>query len=177
MKWFKHIVPGLVIVVALLAVIGFLLPGSYRVERSQTIAAKPDAAFTIVNNLKTWPEWTAWTVARFPDMKIEFSGPGSGAGATYQWSGKSSGSGKLQITKAEAAQLIVYDLDFEQGKHVSKGEISFAPEGDAVKVKWVNYGELGGNPMNRWFGLRMDSMMGPDLQAGLDNLKKKLEAK
>ncbi len=177
MKWLKRILIGLVIVVVLFVVIGFFLPRTYRVERSQTIAAKPDAVFNVVNNLKTWPEWTAWTVARFPDMKVEFSGPESGAGATYTWSGKSSGSGKLQLTKSDTAQLIVYDLDFEQGKYVSKGEISFAAEGDSVKVKWANFGDLGSNPVNRWFGLLMDSMMGPDFETGLSNLKKKVESK
>jgi len=177
MKWFKRILLGLVIVVVLLTVVGFMLPGSYRVERTQTIKAKPEVAFAVVNNLKTWQEWTAWTVARFPDMKMEFTGPESGMGAGYSWSGKSCGSGKIHITKADASSLIVYDLDFEQGRMVSKGEITFASDGDNVKVKWSNYGELGANPVSRWFGLLMDRFMGPDFQTSLDNLKKRVEAK
>jgi carbon monoxide dehydrogenase subunit G len=177
MKWVKRIGLGLVIFVALVVIIGFFLPSTYRVERSQTIAAKPEAVFATVNKLKSWPEWTAWTVARFPDMKIEFSGPESGTGASYSWSGKSSGTGKLQITKADANSLVIYDLDFENGKYISKGEIRIEPAGESVKVTWSNFGDLGGNPINRWFGLMMDRMMGPDFQAGLDNLKKKLEVK
>ena len=37
--------------------------------------AKTDDIFARVNMLKTWPDWTAWTLARFPDMQVSFSGP------------------------------------------------------------------------------------------------------
>jgi hypothetical protein len=47
----------------------------------------------------------------------------------------------------------------------------------AMKIgTWTNEGEMGGNPINRWFGLMMDRMVGPDFEAGLANLKKLAEA-
>lgn len=177
MKVFKKVVFVLVALVAVFLVVGFFLPGSYRVERSIVIRCKPDAIFAKVNTLKHWPEWTAWTVARFPDMKLTFTGPEAGVGAVYSWAGKTSGSGTLKITKSEPGKFIAYDLDFEHGKYLSKGEISFVAEGEMIAVKWANSGDLGENPVNRWFGLLLDRMMGPDLQAGLENLKKQAEGK
>jgi hypothetical protein len=35
---------------------------------------------------------------------------------------------------------------------------------------------LGWSPINRYFGLMMDGMMGPDLEKGLTNLKDRVEA-
>ena len=37
-------------------------------------------------------------------------------------------------------------------------------------------GDLGSNPINRYFGLIMDRMMGPDFEEGLNTLKGKVEA-
>lgn len=177
MKVFKKVVFVLVALAAVFLVVGFFLPGSYRVERSIVIRGKPDAIFAKVNTLKHWPEWTAWTVARFPNMKLSFTGPEAGVGAVYSWTGKTSGDGILKLTRSEPGKLIAYDLDFEHGKYLSKGEITFTAEGEMVAVKWANSGDLGENPVNRWFGLLLDRMMGPDLQAGLENLKKQAEGK
>jgi hypothetical protein len=33
-------------------------------------------------------------------------------------------------------------------------------------------GDLGHNPLNRWFGLFMDKMVGPDFDEGLANLRR-----
>ena len=37
-------------------------------------------------------------------------------------------------------------------------------------------GDLGRSPINRWFGLFMDRLVGPDFEAGLANLKRISEA-
>jgi hypothetical protein len=176
-KVLKKILLVLVILVIVMVAIGFFLPSRYRVERSATMNAKPDAVFTHINTLKKWPEWTAWTVQRFPDMKLAYEGPDAGTGASYRWTGKTSGDGQLKITRSEPDKVVAYDLDFDHGKYLSTGTITLEPAGSAVKVTWVNEGDLGNNPINHWFGLLMDKMMGPDMETGLNNLKAKIEAK
>jgi len=166
---------GLVVVVAVLAGIGLCLPGTYRVERSVVIAAAPPAIFPAINTLKEWPTWTAWTVERYPDMKVHFSGPAAGVGARYAWEGKSVGHGELQLTRSDPAKGITFDLEFSHGKYISVGTIEMLPEASGTKVTCTNKGELGLNPISRYFGLVMDKMMGPDFQKGLDNLKQKVE--
>jgi hypothetical protein len=37
-------------------------------------------------------------------------------------------------------------------------------------------GELGRNPLYRWFGVFMDKLVGPDFEAGLANLRRLAEA-
>ncbi len=177
MKVARRIVLALVVVPVLVVLGSFLLPSSYRVERSLVINVRPEAVFEQINRLKHWPQWTAWTVEKYPDMKFSFAGPEAGVGAVYSWTGQSSGNGTLTITAAEPAKSVSYSLDFENGKHLSTGALAIEPQGDGVLVRWHNAGELGANPVNRIFGLLMDRMMGPDFEEGLRKLKQRVETK
>ena len=163
-------------VVAVLLVVSFFLPASYRVERRVTMRGRTDAIFEYLNNLQHWPTWTAWTVARYPDMQTTFSGPQRGVGAVSGWTGKSVGVGSLKLTHSDPQRGIEYDLDFDNGKILSHGTITMAASDDSVTVTWANSGQLGRNPISRYFGLLMDRMMGPDFQKGLETLKSKIEA-
>jgi hypothetical protein len=177
MKPFKKIILAVLLIPIVLVVGSLFLPAQYRVERAIVINANPAAVFAQVNTLKHWPEWTAWKVAKYPDMQVSFSGPEAGVGATYTWDGKSTGHGTLKITQSEPDRAIAYDLAFDHGKYVSTGGINIAPSGDAVTVTWFNEGDLGWNPVSRVFGLFMDKMMGPDFEEGLRNIQKTAEAK
>jgi hypothetical protein len=176
----KILMRTLLVIVALVviaAAASFFLPSSYKVERSASMKARPKVVFSYLNDLKRWPEWTAWTKDRFPDMNVSFAGPESGVGATYSWEGGSVGKGTLKITGSDPAKGIDYDLDFQDGKYLSKGTLKLAEEGDLVKVTWTNEGALGNNPINRYFGLLMDKFMGPDFETGLKNLQQRVESK
>ena len=73
----------LIVVVVLLVVllgVGFLAPNRLTVERSVVIAAEPAAVHVHLNDIKTWPEWSAWTKEKDPTAKWEFSGAASGVG-------------------------------------------------------------------------------------------------
>jgi len=176
-KILMKIVLVIVVLAGVAAVGGFFLPSSYKVERSASMKAKPKVVFSYLNDLKRWPEWTAWTKERFPDMNISYSGPESGVGASYSWQGESVGKGTLKITNSDPAKGVDYDLNFDDGKYLSKGTLKMAEEGDLVKVTWTNEGALGNNPVNRYFGLLMDKFMGPDFETGLKNLQQRVEAK
>jgi hypothetical protein len=141
------------------------------------INAKPKVVYAQIGNLKQWPKWTAWNEQMDPTMKITFEGPEEGTGATYRWTGEKVGNGMLMIDRTDDEKGVWYTLDFESGKYVSEGAITIEPQGEAVKVTWHNGGHLGYNPVNRYFGLLMDKMMGPDFEKGLSNLKLIAEAK
>ena len=177
MKVLKYLGLGLLILIVLLALVGLLLPSTYHVERSISIKGKSADVFQYINNLKTWPDWTVWNAAKYPDLKQEFHEPSSGAGASYSWTSKQTGDGTMKLVSADPEKGIAYELDFEHGKYPSKGVIKTEAAGDSVKVTWTNEGELGMNPIGRYFGLMMDSFLGPDFQKGLENLKEKVEKK
>ena len=178
MKIVKYLGLGLLILIVLLALVGFLLPSNYHVERSVSIKCKPADVFQYINNLKTWPDWTVWNTSNYADLKQEFHEPSSGAGASYSWTSTKAGSGTMKLVSADPEKGIAYELDFEHGKYPSKGVIKTeATRRHGLKVTWTNEGELGMNPIGRYFGLMMDDMLGADFQQGLENLKGKVEKK
>jgi len=170
LKWFAIIIAALIILVT---AIGLALPRRFQIVRDTLIEAPPEQIFPTIARLHEWPTWTAWTIERYPDMKITFSGPEEGVGARQSWTGKSSGSGSVEITKADPQEGISYDFELE-GFH-STGGINFFPGPDGTLIAWHAEGDLGFNPVHRFYGLMMDRMMGPDLETGLRNLKTRVE--
>lgn len=175
MKLWKKLLLGLVALVILFVVVGRFLPSRSRVERSLNIRATPEALFPRVATLTRWPEWTAWTTNRFPDMQTKFSGAPSGVGAVMMAEGKSSGNGIVTITRAEPGKGIWYDLDFEHGTQLFHGSITFDLVNDGMKMTWAIETDMGRNPFKRWAGLVLDKLMGGDMAAGLQNLKQQAE--
>ncbi len=172
----------LIVVVALAAILvggGYLLSPKFTVTRSTSIQAPPEAVYALVAAPKEWKRWSVWT-ARDPAMAIEYSGPESGAGATWRWTSKSQGDGTMRFTAAEASKRVAYDLYFPDFGTTSTGELRFEPEGPngaGTKVTWIMNGDMGSNPLFRWIGLNADSMVGKDFEGGLAGLKKVAETK
>jgi len=172
----KKVAIGLAAVLIALAAIGFLLPAQWRVERSVTIEAPPDAVYAIVSSLRTWPEWTSWSKDLDPSATWEFEGPEAGTGAMMKWKGPAAGAGVLTIAESEPGRAIRYTMRMEEDAFMARGALTLEPSGGGTRVTWVDEGDLGMNPMVRYFGLAMDSSMGRELQKGLDNLKRRAEA-
>lgn len=170
MKVLLRILGGLAALVLLLVVVALFLPRQFRVERSTVIKAKPEAIYAQVEDLKAWKNWTAWH-ERDPQMKLSYSAKSSGVGAWSAWESKNEGNGRMTITAAEPAKRVAYDLEFPDFGMKSVGILTLAPEAGGVRVVWADEGDLGMNPMNRWFGLFLDGMIGPDFEKGLSKLK------
>lgn len=169
----------LVIFVLLVLVVGgaYLIPPTYRVERSVVIQAEPQAIFPMLNNLKRWEEWTPWNTELDPSMKREYDGPPEGIGAKMSWTGEKTGQGSVTIVDSNPPIGIGYSLEFDGGTHKSDGKIAFALSGGGTEVKWSNEGKVGMNPIHRYCSLVMDRMMGPDFEKGLAKLKQNVERK
>jgi uncharacterized protein YndB with AHSA1/START domain len=164
---------GLAVVLAL---VGLVLPGHYRVERSAVISAKPAAIFPLVGDLKAWQKWGVW-FRRDPAMQLDYSPSTTQPGGWSEWKSKTQGNGRMTISSVEPPSLFVYRLEFPDMGMVSTGTVALAPgPGGATRVTAEMDGDLGRNPVNRWFGMFMDRMIGPDFDAGLANLKQISEA-
>ena len=149
---------------------GMLLPATFQVSRSVTVNASPDKLYALVADPRGWKQWSVWN-QRDPAMKIEYSGPESGVGATWAWQSQTEGDGKMSFTAAEPGKRVGFDLYFPDFGTTSKGELVFTPEGGGTRVTWRMNGDMGGNPLYHWFALGADSLVGPDFAAGLANLK------
>jgi uncharacterized protein YndB with AHSA1/START domain len=164
----------LVGIVVLLLAAGFLLPATYSAQRSVTINAPVEKVFPLVANQKEWKRWSIWN-QRDPAMQMTYAGPEAATGSKWNWKSKSEGNGGMEWSAVETNKRVGFILTMEDMTPAT-GELTLAPDGAGTKVTWVMNGNAGMNPVFRWVGQFMDKLVGPDFEAGLNNLKKLAEA-
>lgn len=149
---------------------------TYTVERSTTIQAPPDEVYAHVADFHRWEAWSPWADLD-PAMTRTYTGPDSGTGAAYAWSGnKKAGQGRMEITEATAPAKVEIDLRFEKPfKSESVTAFSILPSGDGSEVTWSMTGAKT-LPL-RLFSIfkSMDALIGPDFEKGLASLKSTVE--
>lgn len=174
MKVFVKILYWLLGIIAVLIIVAYLLPKNYKVERSIYINADKNLIYNLTSNFQKWTVWVPWTKEMDSTAVFEITGKDGQVGTTWKWNGKKMGEGTMTATEFISGQMVAYDLSFAQGKYKSKGKI-LIEQGDSCKVSWFDEGDLGYNPLNRYMGLFMGKMMGPDFEKGLAKLKKVAE--
>lgn len=175
-KWQKFLV-WVGVIIALIILISYLLPKSYKVERSISIKSSPEVIYMLTSDFRLWHVWAPWTKETDSTAVFTVSGEPGKPGAKWSWEGKVFGQGEMTFIEGIPGKLVSYDLAFDQGKYLSKGRFEIETGGDSCKVIWIDEGDLGYNPINRYFGLLMESMMGPDFDKGLAKLKDVAEAR
>ena len=175
MKWFGRIALALLAVIGLLLAIGMLLPSGFKVQRSVEIGgdARPDLP---ADRRSAGVEALVGLEPARPGDDDAVLGPAKRLG------------GALGLEERERRQR-------RDGVHRRRGERAAsttrspsrtwacAPAGSCVwsrpaagtRVTWTNEGDMGANPVNRYFGLFMDRLVGPDFEGGLKNLKALVE--
>ncbi len=161
--------------ILLAVLLSYLLPREYRVQRSISIDAPPAVIHAYVSTLTTWPEWTTWNSENYPELQYRFEGPESGIGAISNWTDPVNGGGQITITDSDPRTGMEYVAKFEGFAQPMRGRFAYEPQDGATRVVWTATGDVGGNPINRYFGLWFDAMIGRDYEAGLEQLKRLAE--
>ncbi|MFM8900211.1 MAG: SRPBCC family protein [Burkholderiales bacterium] len=165
---------GLILAVLIAAwlVVAATRPDSFRMERSITINAPADKVFPLINDLGQWAAWSPWE-KKDAAMKRKLSNPSAGVGASYDWQGNSEvGTGRMQITESTAPSKLVIQLDFiEPFAARNTSAFNLAPEGGSTRVTWSLEGQNNFVSKLMQVFVSMDSMVGPDYEAGLKALK------
>jgi hypothetical protein len=174
MKLLLRLLGGLAALIVALVLAAYLLPRHYRVERSIVIQAPAAAIFPRLADLREWRTWGVW-FERDPEIKNSYSPEQMVVGAWSSWESRKEGNGKATLTAIEPFKRVAYRLEFPDLGTASTGVYTLAPEGAATRVVWSDEGDLGFNPLNRWFGLFLDKLVGADFEAGLTKLKRTAE--
>jgi uncharacterized protein YndB with AHSA1/START domain len=166
------------VVIAILAVLGFAAskPNSFSVVRNAGIKAPPEKVLALINDFREWPKWSPWEKLD-PAMTKTLSGPPSGAGSIYEWTGnKKVGQGRMEILGVSPSQVDI-DLQFmAPWKAHNKTVFTLAPEEGGTAVTWTMTGT---SPfMFKLMGLfmNMDKMIGNDFEKGLAAMKSAAES-
>jgi len=168
---------GYVAVIGVLAIIGVLiyaatLPNSRQVQRTLRINASADKIFPFINNIHSMNTWNPFSEAD-PNIKIAYTGPDSGKGARYEWTGNSKvGQSSIEITDLAAPSRVTLRLDMlkpVEGHHAVM--FTLVPNGNGTDVTWAMDGERPyiGKLMDVF--LNMDRMVGGQFEKGLAKLK------
>jgi len=152
-------------------------PDTFRVERSTVIAATPETVFPFIDDFHQWALWSPWEKID-ADLAKTYSGPDQGKGAVYEWTGKKTGAGRMEITRSSPNSEILIDLQFlKPFKAQNVAHFTLAPDAGGTAVTWSMTGTQ--NFMMKLMGLvfNMDKTVGKDFATGLASLKAVSEAK
>lgn len=154
-------------------------PDDLKIERSITINAPPAKVFAHVNDFNKWKDWSPWEKLD-PAMEKTIEPPaGTGAGASYKWSGNNeAGEGMMTIIESRASDKIKIKLDFIRPFEASyNADFAFKPQGKQTVVTWTMTGQ--NNYLSKGFGMfiNMDKAIGKDFEKGLATMKELVEPK
>ena len=106
-------------------------------------------------------------------LQRTYSGAASGVGAVYDWTGKKTGVGRMEIIEA-AAQHVGIKLDFFKPFEAHNvAEFTLAPSGEpgVTAVTWSMHGPATFMSKVMHTLMNMEKMVGPSFEQGLAKLK------
>ena len=174
----KRLLIGLVLLIAAFLVVVWSQPDNYRLTRETLIAAPAAAVFAQVNDLQKWDNWSPWAKVD-PNAKVTFSGPQSGVGASFKWDGNEKvGAGTMTITESKPNERIATRTDFVKPfAGSSNSDFIFSEQGGRTNVIWTMSGTHNFIGKAMCLVMSMESMVGPDFERGLAQLKQVAEKK
>jgi len=149
---------------------------TYTVERRTVVDAPPECIRSELDDLRRWQGWSPWE-GLDPDLQRTYTGPASGPGAAYAWSGNAkAGRGRMEVVSS-TPEAVSIDIVFEKPfPSTSTSTFSLLPSGGSTEVVWSM---VGPRPLvMRLLGavISMEKIVGKDFERGLAQLKARAEA-
>lgn len=155
--------------VALLIVVGLLLPRHSRVEVSALVDASPATVFALVNDFRRVDLWAPRT-ATDPNARVVFSGPPRGVGATVTWDGVIVGSGTQTIVESRPYEHVATTINpGEPGE--ARTWFDIGREDGQTRVTWGFAHDHGLNLVGRYFALLLAGVVKREFETGIAELK------
>ena len=175
-KKFLISIAVLAVIVLVFSGVVAMQPADFRVTRSATIEAPPEAVFAHVNDFHNWEAWSPWAKLD-PQAKMTYEGPPSGEGAIVRWDGNNEvGAGSMTIEESSPHQRIQIALAFLRPfESTATAEFAFEPKNEQTVVSWSMAGK--NNFIGKAISLFMDcdAMIGGEFEKGLASLKSIVE--
>ena len=166
---------GLIGLLVVIFTLGFVLPSAVHVERDTIINAPPAAVFPWVSDFARWEAWSPWAT-KDPDAIMQIAGAGVGQTMTWQSDNPELGSGSQAIVELVDDRLLKTHLEFgDRGR--ADATFNLQPQGDKTLITWSLDTDMREGvpvlqqPISTYMGFFMDAMMGPQYEAGLQQLQ------
>jgi len=176
MKIIKFLLVFIVSIIAIILIAALFINKDYKIEKEISINKPRQVVFDYVKYLKNQYNYSYWATLD-SNMQITYTGTDATPGFISAWKGnKDAGVGEQEIVKLEDGKRIDYALRFKEPMESNMSSYMTTEDAGSniTKVKWAMYGrqKFPWNVMNPF----MDAMIGDDLEVGLSNLKKLMEA-
>jgi effector-binding domain-containing protein len=178
-KFFQFLGILFAIVILAILVFGLVEPRDIIVKRSILVQAPKDSVFEQVVNFKNWPNWSPWQKLD-SGMKTTYEGVDGQPGSGYTWAGDENkvGSGEMKSTAVQGTNM-QYDfhLNIKPWQLNATGSLDVKDTTNGnVLVTWT-FNKHSAYPFNAAaMFLDLEKWMGPDLETGLQNIKKYTES-
>jgi len=168
----KLILLGVAVVIAAILVYAATRPDVFRVQRTANINAPPEKIFPLIESLRSGEMWSPY-YRKDPEMRGTYSGPESGVGAQFDFSGnKDVGSGRVTITDSSRPGKVTMRLQmFKPFAADNVVEFTLTPKGGTTDVTWAMQGRQPYVAKVMCLFFDMDKMVGTDFAVGLASLK------
>lgn len=144
---------------------------AFEIVRSAHIAADPALVHALINDFHAWQVWSPWE-GMDPAMQREYSGPHSGTGAHYAWSGnRKAGTGSMEITSSDPQEIALRLSFLKPWKATNQVLFSLTPRNAGTDVDWRMNGEHQGLMAVAGKLFNIDKLVGRDFEKGLAQLK------
>ena len=159
---------------ALLIIIGFILPRTHRVEATTEIDAHPATVFALVNDFRRFSLWSP-SAHTDPNARYLYSGATRGEGAIMTWDGAIIGSGNQMITDSRPYEYVGIAMSpGEPGE--AKSWFQLSPGVGTTIVTWGFEADYGLNIVGRYFASMLGGVVARDYHEGLVALKELAES-
>ena len=170
---------GIVIVIAVLigvfAIIPAFIDEDVAFSRSIEIDKPVDVVYSVVKDYSYYKQWNAWTMMD-KNAVNELTGTAGEVGSKWSWKGDTVGTGSLTIEELIPNKSIKAKLDFVAPFTAVAQDLWDFEMVDSTTtiVKW-SYAGSSGSYFMRYMNLATESMVAPQLEKGLSNLKDLIE--
>lgn len=173
----KKIILAIVALVVLVLVVAAIAPSDYSVRREVMIQKSNQEVFEYIKYLKNQDNFSTWAT-KDPNMEKTFEGTDGTVGFTSFWNSEVEevGMGEQEIMKIDEGKRIEFQLRFKKPFEATDMAFMTTENVDGqTKVVWGFDGNMP-YPSNLMLLLMdFDTMLGPELQTGLNNLKTIME--
>lgn len=151
MKFFNVFV-GIIGFFVILFIVSLFFPRKYYIERTTVVNKPVYFTYAYMNNIENWKDWSPWNTNLDSTFSSFYSPNTIGTGATQYIKGSLIGTGRFKITHSQTNQLIRYDLQLsrEAASLSSAAIYKFSAFGERTKLSWLDSGDVGYNPINRF---------------------------
>ncbi len=175
MQIIKRIFFFSILILTIFFVASLFLSSKIKVERSVLVSASPSMVFQQVNVLRNWDKWDPWYTM---DNNLQQTYEGEeGVNSKRCWLSKNPkvGSGCLTIVESKPYEYIKTELVFDD-EATGAGHWQFKKVEEGTEVTWEMVLNVGNNPIGKFYGLKMDKMVGNMFEEGLNQLKATVES-